>query len=163
MSKATWVWAVLGGLLVACGDEPPARSVDDFMSDSAGLQATLLRCRDGGFEAERDPECVNARQAAERLGAQQEEDKRAEREAEFERQRDVLRQREALRQREEPPGAVDQAESAWPEEEAIEPPLPDDPQAGDATGFPPSDAALEAEIRRLQEELQRRRQRDEGA
>jgi hypothetical protein len=146
--------ALLGGLLSACTSELPPRSVEQFMSDNPALQATLVRCREGGFEAERDVECANARQAAERLGALEAEAKRDQREAEFERRRQALREQEARDRAADP----DQ-----PAEEAIEPP---DQPADDATAeeFQPSDdAALEAEIRRLQEELERRRQQNDGS
>lgn len=154
--RAMSTMALLGGLLSACTSELPPRSVEQFMSDNPALQATLARCREGGFEAERDAECANARQAAERLGALEEEAKREQREAEFERRRQALREQEARDRAADP---------AWPEEEAIEPPLPDQP-ADDATAeefYPSDDAALEAEIRRLQEELERRRQQNDGS
>lgn len=172
--------ACLAGLLAACSEQLPPRSVEHFMRESAALQATLLRCRDAGFEAEDDVECANARLAAERLGEQKAEAERAEREAAFERKREALRRREAESQR----------AAGWPEEEEIEPPLGEDydepggpvigefppdtepefeePEAPVIGEFPPdaegepdsetslSEDALEAEIRRLQEELERR-------
>lgn len=143
--------ALLGALLAACG-EPTPRSVEHFMEDSAALQATLVRCRDGGFEAARDAECANARQAAERLGALEEEAKRAGREAEFERRRRALREQHVAAPADDP---------TWPEEEAIELPLPEEP-GEDVGKFDPSDEALEAEIGRLQEELERRRRQNRG-
>ncbi|MBA3564624.1 MAG: EexN family lipoprotein [Gammaproteobacteria bacterium] len=138
--------ACLSSGLTGCGEPAPPRSVDYFMREAAALQATLFRCRDPGFNPGDDPECANARQAAERLGAQDAEAKRAEREAEFQRNRAALRRR---LEREA------QAAESWPEDKAIEPPLGvvSDPRT-DATL---SDEALEAEIHRLQDELERRR------
>ena len=154
--RAVKTMAFLGALLSACSGELPPRSVEQFMSDNAALQATLVRCREAGSDAEREGECANARQAAERLGALEAEAKRAEREAEFE------RRRESLRERESPAPAGD---PTWPEEEAIEPPFPDRPADEAAIGefYPADDAALEAEIRRLQEELERRRRQNDGS
>lgn len=138
--------ACLSSGLTGCGEPAPPRSVDYFMREAAALQATLFRCRDPGFNPGDDPECANARQAAERLGAQDAEAKRAEREAEFQQNRAALRRRLDIEA---------QVEETWPEEEAIEPPLGVESESG--AGATLSDEALEAEIRRLQEELERRR------
>lgn len=89
-------------VLAACGrDELPARTTLQLMDDQVVLQAVLNRCNELGLV--HDQECRNAREAVERLEAQQapevREQKQAEVQSEFERAREQRRQREELERR----------------------------------------------------------------
>lgn len=89
-------------VVAACGrDELPARTTLQLMDDQVVLQAVLNRCNDLGLV--HDQECRNAREAVERLEAQQapevREQKQAEVESDFERAREQRRQREELERR----------------------------------------------------------------
>lgn len=80
------------GSLAACGDEPPPTSVIEFMEDSILLDATMVRCAQDGARTKYDAECLNAREAADRLAVAAEEARREELEAQSERKRLALRQ-----------------------------------------------------------------------
>ncbi len=61
------------GSLTACENEaPPARSVDEFLDDPIVLEATMVRCAQDRSKTKYDAECVNAREAANRLAAVEE-------------------------------------------------------------------------------------------
>ncbi|HEX7060773.1 MAG TPA: EexN family lipoprotein [Woeseiaceae bacterium] len=74
-----------------CSDEPLPPSVEAFMDDPILLDATMVRCVANRDSVSYDPECVNAREAVERLAAAEEEARRAALEAESERKREALR------------------------------------------------------------------------
>lgn len=80
------------GSLAACGEEPAPPSVQAFMDDPILLDATMVRCVANRDSVNYDPECVNAREAVERIGAAAEKERRAALEAESERKREALRQ-----------------------------------------------------------------------
>jgi hypothetical protein len=77
--------------LAACGEEPPPRSVAEFMEDSVLLEATMVRCGQNRDATRYDVECVNARDAVDRLAAAAEQAKKQELEARSERKRQALR------------------------------------------------------------------------
>lgn len=97
--------------IAGCAEERlPPRSTFQLMDDPVVLQAVLARCNQSGEV--RDLECRNARDAVERLEAQQPTElvkqKQADVQSEFERARAARRQREELeRQREEARQRVD--------------------------------------------------------
>lgn len=91
--------AVAGALLVgACSSELPPRSTLHLMQDAAVLQGVLLRCNQLQGAALRDAECRNAREAVERLAAEEDARKAADDE-EFERAREARRARDEQERR----------------------------------------------------------------
>jgi hypothetical protein len=79
-------------LVVACSEEPPPRSVTEFLDNPIVLEATVVRCSHDRDETRYDAECVNARQAISIIEAKEERAKRARFEAESEGKREALRQ-----------------------------------------------------------------------
>ncbi len=77
--------------LVACAEEPPPRSANEFMENAILLEATMVRCAENRAEARYDAECINAREAVNRLAAAEEQAKRQDLEAQSERKRQALR------------------------------------------------------------------------
>ncbi len=78
-------------LLVACAQEPPPASVDELMENPRLLEATMVRCGQNRSETKYLAECVNARDAINRLEVSAKQAKRAELEARSERKRQALR------------------------------------------------------------------------
>ena len=79
------------GLLGACAEEQPPRSVGEFEANPILLEATVVRCSQNRDETRYDPECVNAREAVSRMAAREEQAGRAALEAQSERKRQALR------------------------------------------------------------------------
>lgn len=79
------------GALVACSEEPPPPSVREFMDDPILLDATMVRCVANRDSVSYEPECVNAREAVERIAAVEEEARRGWLEAESERKQAAVR------------------------------------------------------------------------
>lgn len=81
------------GLLVlaACAEEPQPVSVSQFVENPRLLEATMVRCAQNRSETKYDAECLNAREAVNRLEASQEKARRAELEKQSERKRQALR------------------------------------------------------------------------
>jgi hypothetical protein len=78
-------------LLSACAKELPPSSVDDFVENPILLEATMVRCAENRSQTKYDAECVNARDAVNRIAAGQEKARRAELEAQSEQKRQALR------------------------------------------------------------------------
>ena len=78
-------------LLTACAKEPPPISTAEMMENPRLLEATMVRCSQNRSETKYEVECVNARDAANRLEARRKELRRAELEAQSERKRQALR------------------------------------------------------------------------
>ena len=88
--------AALG--LAACEkEEPPARSVQEFLDNPMLLEAAMVRCPRDRREVRYDKECINAREAARIVEAEEEAVRRAEREAESEEKRRALRRMQEAR------------------------------------------------------------------
>ena len=85
-------------ILAACSQQLPPRSPAALMSDPAVLQGVLFRCNQLQNAALRDAECRNAREAVDRLAAQEgtdeQEQEHAEEAASFEKAREALRARD---------------------------------------------------------------------
>ena len=82
----------LACLLSACAKEPPPPiSVSDFVNDPILLEATMVRCAHDRSKTKYDVECVNARDAANRLASNDREQHRQQLEAQSERKRKALR------------------------------------------------------------------------
>ncbi len=77
--------------LAACAKEPPPISVGEFMENPRILEATMVRCGQNRAEMKYEPECVNARDAVNRLEAREKRARREELEAMSERKRQALR------------------------------------------------------------------------
>ena len=79
-------------LLGGCAKEPPPPiSVSDFVNDPILLEATMVRCAQDRSKTKYDVECVNARDAANRLASNDREQRRQQLEAQSERKRKALR------------------------------------------------------------------------
>lgn len=91
ISRLTTV--VLGAAVLAgCSEkEPPVRTVTEFVENPILLEAAMVRCSRDRRESRYDPECVNAREAVNRIEAREEETRRAELEARSESKRRALR------------------------------------------------------------------------
>ncbi len=79
------------GLLAGCAEEPVPRSVDDFLANRILLEATMVRCGENRNASKYDVECVNAREAINRLAAEDDRARRENLQAQFERKRRSLR------------------------------------------------------------------------
>lgn len=80
-----------GTLLGACAEEPPPRSVQDFVDNPQFLEAAVVRCSENRAESRYDAECVNARQAASQIEAREERKRREKLETVSQQKRDALR------------------------------------------------------------------------
>ena len=77
--------------LSACAEPPPPVSVTQFMENPRLLEATMVRCGQNRAEMKYEVECVNARDAVNRLASADESSKRQHMEAQSERKRQALR------------------------------------------------------------------------
>jgi hypothetical protein len=83
--------AVALGMLFGCAEEPQPPSVDEFMSNNVLRDATMIRCGANRSTMKYEVECVNAREANNRIAVAKETERRAELEAQSERKRRALR------------------------------------------------------------------------
>lgn len=87
---------VIGTALIAgCNKQPPPRSTSAFIDNPMLLEAAMVRCAENRAESRYDPECINARAAAEQIQVQAEAERQAELEALSERKRKELRRTQA--------------------------------------------------------------------
>ena len=77
--------------LSACAEPPPPVSVTQFMENPRLLEATMVRCGQNRAEMKYEVDCVNARDAVNRLASVDESSKRQHMEAQSERKRQALR------------------------------------------------------------------------
>ena len=77
-------------LLSACAEEPPPRSVQEFMDNPIALEAAMVRCSQNRSESRYDAECVNARQAVSIIEAKEDRARRDALERQSERKREAL-------------------------------------------------------------------------
>lgn len=78
-------------LLGACAEEPPPISATEFMENPRLLEATMVRCAQNRAESRYIAECMNARDAVNRLEATAERTRREGLEKQSERKRQALR------------------------------------------------------------------------
>lgn len=78
-------------LLGACAEEPPPISAAEFMDNPRLLEATMVRCAQNRSESKYIVECVNAREAVNKLEATAERTRREGLEKQSERKRQALR------------------------------------------------------------------------
>lgn len=97
MQRFTTRTILAGGLslaLGACTPDPPPRTVSEFLDDPIGLDATLTRCNAERLRTRDDPECKNAREAAKRISAAEEQERMRRLEAESQRKLEEARRRQ---------------------------------------------------------------------
>ena len=83
--------------VTGCGETaPPPRSAIFFEGDPVALESKLIDCQADPQLSSEDPECRNARIAANRIAAAEEVLRKARLEAEFERKRRAIRERRSL-------------------------------------------------------------------
>jgi len=82
---------LLGLCLAACGETQPPISVAEFMENPRLLEATMVQCSQNRSEMKYEAECVNAREAINRLETAEERARREDLEAQSERKRQALR------------------------------------------------------------------------
>ena len=82
-------------LTAACSEEPPPRSVQEFLDNPIVLEAAMVRCAANRDRTRYEPECVNARQAVSILEAKEERERAKQFEAQSERKREALRRTQA--------------------------------------------------------------------
>ena len=82
-------------MLAGCAEEPPPRSVSEFVENPIMLEAAMVRCSQDRAKTKYDPECVNARQAVARIQAKEEAEAKAALEARSESKRAALRRTQA--------------------------------------------------------------------
>jgi len=78
-------------LLGACAEEPPPISAAEFMDNPRLLEATMVRCAQNRAESKYVAECVNAREAVNKIEATAERTRREGLEKQSERKRQALR------------------------------------------------------------------------
>ena len=79
-------------LVAGCAEPPLPVSVTEFMENPRLLEATMVRCGQNRAEMKYESECVNAREAVNRLERVAERERRQQLEAQSERKRQALRQ-----------------------------------------------------------------------
>ncbi|MEQ8207762.1 MAG: EexN family lipoprotein [Woeseia sp.] len=82
---------VVLAISVSCTKEPPPRTVVEFVENPRLLEATMVRCAQNRSELRYTPECVNAREAVNRIAATEEAARRSELDAQSIRKREALR------------------------------------------------------------------------
>lgn len=81
--------------MAGCAKEPQPRSVSEFLDNPILLEAAMVRCSQDRSGTRYDAECVNARQAVDRIQAKEEAAARAALEARSESKRNALRRTQA--------------------------------------------------------------------
>lgn len=127
LQMASNSWLLAAALVVAgcSAPEPQPRSVAEFAADPAVLDGALIRCAERPRASESDPECINARIAAEQREKLARLEQEAARRAEFERQRAERRLREEQQRR--------ASEAATPKFDPYRSPVQSDPPPAQPT------------------------------
>ena len=82
---------IMTGLLGACAEEPLPPSVDDYIASKILLDAAMAKCGIDRARLKYTAECVNAREASNRIAKFEEAERRKVLEAQSERKRAALR------------------------------------------------------------------------
>ncbi len=82
-------------VLSACAEEPPPRSVQQFLDNEILLEAAIARCSRNRVETRYEAECVNAREAIKIIEARLDAKRREEFEARSEQKRRAFRETQA--------------------------------------------------------------------
>jgi len=92
MRKLFLTMLTLGGAAVAgCTKETPPPSVDEFLENRILLDAAMVRCTRNRSTMKYERECVNAREASNRIARAEDAERRKLLEAQSERKRNALR------------------------------------------------------------------------
>lgn len=179
--------SVAGILLAGCSEPPPPVSTAEFMENPRLLEATMVRCGQNRAEMKYEPECVNARDAVNRLERVEARERQRQLEAQSERKRQALRRTQeaaaaARRRAEEERRRREEAEylGIFEDGSAVSPPVDREPtpvNSGNAPGAdfqpappadtsvevpieapPPDDSAPASDLEAVREELRRRQQ-----
>ena len=86
------IWVSALTFIAGCAEPPPPVSVTEFMENPRLLEATMVRCGQNRAEMKYESECVNAREAVNRLERRAERERRQQLDAQSERKRQALRQ-----------------------------------------------------------------------
>jgi hypothetical protein len=92
--QLTYLLVVMLALVACAENEPPPRSVNQFVEDPILLEAAMVRCSRDRAKSRYDQECINAREAVNIVEAREEEIRRAELEERSEAKRRALRRRQ---------------------------------------------------------------------
>jgi hypothetical protein len=84
-------YGVICAVMVGCAKDIPPPSVNAFVDNPILLEATMVRCAQNRSESKYTAQCVNAREAANRIAASETAARRNEMEAQSERKRQALR------------------------------------------------------------------------
>lgn len=157
-------------LLSSCAEEKP-HTVDEFIADARLLEATVVRCAANRLELKYTAECINAREAVDRIAVRKEVESRAAKEAESTRKREALRRSQeaaaAARARAEEAERLrreaeylqqfdDLPATAAPQ--SIPPPAQQEPSASSSDSEPPPSDDTTPTLDEVREELRRRQQ-----
>ncbi len=82
-------------MVAGCAEEPPPKSVQEFVDNPILLEAAMVRCSQDRSRTRYETECVNARAAVDRIQAREEAEARAALEARSEAKRKALRRTQA--------------------------------------------------------------------
>lgn len=175
-------------LLAACAKKPPPISVFEFMENPRVLEATMVRCGENRAEMKYEGDCMNARDAVNRLEVREKEARKAELEALSERKRQALRRTqqaaaearrravESEKQREaaeylgvsearmvsdapaEPNSATNALPAAASNVPGVQIEIPEADNGGESTGHPESESVGGSELQSIREELKRRQE-----
>lgn len=165
-------------LLASCAEDPPPRSVAEFLDNRILLEATMVRCSENRNMSKYEAECVNAREAINRIAAEEEKARRAEIEAQFERKRRALRRTQEAaaearrraaeeRRRQEEAAYLGVFDDGMPAAENATQADPDNPQAMTGPGGiareplaadPQPAGEVEQDLEAIREELRRRQE-----
>lgn len=83
--------AGLVALLGGCADDAPPPTVEDYLDDRILLDAAMARCGLNRLEMKYEADCVNAREASNRIARAEEAERRKALEAQSDRKRAALR------------------------------------------------------------------------
>jgi hypothetical protein len=174
------IWGSIVAGLCACAKEPPPPSVSQFLDDRILLEATMMRCAEDRLESRYKEECLNARDAVDRIEAAEAATRSKELEAQSERKRNALRraqeaaaearrraaEAERLRQEAEllgrypaEPGEAGDAPEPRPRDDTDDTPEP--PSGESAAPATEQSPGVASDLGAVREEL-RRRQQDEN-
>jgi hypothetical protein len=91
VTRRTLIFVGLSCLVTGCAKEIPPRTVSEFVDNPILLEATMVRCAQNRSQTKYDPECVNAREAVNRIATIQDQARREELETQSEQKRQALR------------------------------------------------------------------------
>lgn len=180
--------SLTGLFLAGCAEPPPPVTVAEFMENPRLLEATMVSCGQNRSEMKYEAECVNAREAVNRLERAAERERRLQLEAQSDRKRQALRRTQeaaaaARRRAEEERRRLEQAEYLGVFEDgsavtqaapaaaptpaaanapaaAIEPPPPEPETLSEEVPLQDTPPPEASDLEAVREELRRRQQQE---